>query len=79
MKQISPFTMVDNAIVNSNFTTVNDAAYANADGNTWLYITNTSRMGIAWIDRINNTVTQGYYDLPAVPLFICSDKILISA
>ena len=79
MKQVTPFSMVDNAIANSNFTTVLDAAYANADGNTWLYITNTSRMGIAWIDRTTNVVTQGYYDLPAVPLFICSDKILISA
>lgn len=79
IKQTSPFTMIDNAIANSNFTTVNDACYAHENGDVWLYITNTSRLGVAFIDRVNNTVTQAYYDLTAIPTAMCNDKILISA
>lgn len=79
IKQTTPFTLVDNAIANSNFTTVNDACYAHENGDVWLYITNTSRLGVAFIDRVNNTVTQAYYDLTAIPTAMCNDKILISA
>lgn len=77
--QNSPYTMNVTLMTDKTWASVQDASYANADGNKYIIITNTSRIVIVWINRGAGTIQQAYYDLPAAPLTICNDKPLISA
>lgn len=78
MLQNTPYSMARSAHENKNWTGIKQASYASNDGKKWLTLTNNNRLVISFFDTNLVTVSQAYFDLPSVPLWICNDKTLIS-
>lgn len=69
---------IRSAISNKLHTATIDADYLDRSGLKFCLIGNSVRLHFAFITKEPASISQAYYDLPAIPVSICNDKIKIS-